>query len=1076
MNERQQAENIRYGGYTTEPSDYDNPDGDLATCIGLVNEEGGLKPVLPPGVACYPFVDIGTGKIPVRVIFCHKNMDWVHYIGVYETYVDGDGNPAAEGTPATGYAWLGYPCNVDETGEVDDETIDGWGKNLKTGESSKWGYFWTVKDNGWQMDGVLLFAGETHRSITAIGNMLIVSTDKHIHYFLYQSKEWTEDGSYLSYHGYKYLGTSVPKIQMEFALDGELYAKYYDDLGLELSTGEDVTTDDWEIVKQQSCTFGANADTTTISVGLSKNTTYSIRFGEKSKANYQAGNWQWTIYFVTASGRKDLASFKIITDEQSTFTPTLDYVKIELTSPALNQHTQTVIIEKKSTVYIGKEIKYDEANYTAVMGVINSYVNQFATEKNRHIYPFFIRYAVKLYSGDYIHLSPPILMIPNSGYSPYMVYTDSKKMEAFALLADVQAKVIGYTEDALTDWEDIINGVDIFFSQPIYPYNQGQEYSKYEKYLQCGVGTSSVGYMSASFQGVTVTTSDLKYINLVEAVNKYIHADDGAWNSLSVQIAPLTTDEIMTRVKSASAFYKVKSFSISDLKNMQEEFTTLELEKGALKNLVARTVLDDDILASRTMQLGDLYAYNKRLHIFNASYKLASPYALQQTNQKVYTGNSVSKITDVWVLVKTDEGTKCVHSTVDISYLDDTGMAWFFYPDNNAYEMYERIVNEEMEYEWYVKKTLTRHDTLNGAYWCADSLNIYNINYTGGNKSDIPGVDDQITNVSNIYVSEVNNPFAFKSENVVSIDATRIIGLCTAAKAMSTGQFGQFPLYAFTDNGVWAMELTSTGVYKATQPITRDVCVNAASITQLDGEVVFATARGIMLLSGSSSTCLSDTLDAEKQFVLTDIMTEKQAQTLLGYVNAGSGAQLELAKMKVTSFFDYIKGCRCVYDYIRQRIIVYNPSYGYAYVYSIKGKSWGMVQSDLASTVNSYPDALAMDGDGNLVDFSLSDAKGVNGLVVTRPMKFSVGDAYKTVDTIVQRGYFQHGHVQQVLYGSNDLFHWQGVWSSTDEYLRGFAGTPYKYFRLALVCKLDEDESVSGLTVRYEPRLTNRPR
>jgi len=50
------------------------------------------------------------------------------------------------------------------------------------------------------------------------------------------------------------------------------------------------------------------------------------------------------------------------------------------------------------------------------------------------------------------------------------------------------------------------------------------------------------------------------------------------------------------------------------------------------------------------------------------------------------------------------------------------------------------------------------------------------------------------------------------------------------------------------------------------------------------------------------------------------------------------------------------------------------------------------------------------------------------------------------------------------------------VWSSQDQYLRGFRGTPYKYFRLALICNLDEGERLYGFTVQYEPRYLNQPR
>ena len=39
---------IHYAGYSTEPSDYECPDGQLATSLNLINEDGHLKPVFQP--------------------------------------------------------------------------------------------------------------------------------------------------------------------------------------------------------------------------------------------------------------------------------------------------------------------------------------------------------------------------------------------------------------------------------------------------------------------------------------------------------------------------------------------------------------------------------------------------------------------------------------------------------------------------------------------------------------------------------------------------------------------------------------------------------------------------------------------------------------------------------------------------------------------------------------------------------------------------------------------------------------------------------------------------------------------
>ena len=53
-----------------------------------------------------------------------------------------------------------------------------------------------------------------------------------------------------------------------------------------------------------------------------------------------------------------------------------------------------------------------------------------------------------------------------------------------------------------------------------------------------------------------------------------------------------------------------------------------------------------------------------------------------------------------------------------------------------------------------------------------------------------------------IYTSEINNPFHFPVLGINTIGTGTILGISSAVKALSEGQFGQFPLYAFTSEGV----------------------------------------------------------------------------------------------------------------------------------------------------------------------------------------------------------------------------------------------------------------------------------
>ena len=138
---------------------------------------------------------------------------------------------------------------------------------------------------------------------------------------------------------------------------------------------------------------------------------------------------------------------------------------------------------------------------------------------------------------------------------------------------------------------------------------------------------------------------------------------------------------------------------------------------------------------------------------------------------------------------------------------------------------------------------------------------------------------------------------------------------------------------------------------------------------------------------------------------------------------------------------------------------------------------WGFMTESFKSTLNSYPEAYVVSSDNTILNLSVpDDLSPVNALLVTRPLKLDAPDILKTIDCVIQRGYFRKGHVQSVLYGSRDLIHWHIIWSSKDHFMRGFSGSPYKYFRIALICNLAPDESIHGATVQLSPRLTNRLR
>ena len=359
---------------------------------------------------------------------------------------------------------------------------------------------------------------------------------------------------------------------------------------------------------------------------------------------------------------------------------------------------------------------------------------------------------------------------------------------------------------------------------------------------------------------------------------------------------------------------------------------------------------------------------------------------------------------------------------------------------------------------------MRQHDFLNGAYWLADNIGTDNFNYSQVDSPDIVNTADCITSQASVLVSEVANPFVFPPSYAVSVGVGRILALATAARPLSEGQFGQFPLYAFTDEGVWAIELKSDGTYVARQPVTRDVLVNRLSVASLDSEVIFAADRGIMLLSGSTAVCLSDGIDSRQTFDYTSLPG-------ISAIVGGYGVTM-------MPFRSFIADCRFVYVYTDQRIIVFNPSADYAYVYSIRDKAWGIMRSSLVSTVNSYPDALALASGGSVVSLSMQSVPdtATSGFFVTRPVKLGQVGTLVSVSCLIQRGSFVPSSVQSVLYGSRDMRRWHVIASSANYMMTGFSGTPYRYFRIAVRFSLSADDYIYGFTVDFRQRYADKTR
>ena len=742
----------------------------------------------------------------------------------------------------------------------------------------------------------------------------------------------------------------------------------------------------------------------------------------------------------------------------------------------------------------------------AALGAVNKLIDKEGTSKGLFVFPFFVRYAYEMYDRSTVMHSYPVLMIPNSRGPIFAMDMgiDSNNKPGFSLHWNSDngtSRIEGYGRayafvsklcyDAffpnLDDWKDLIHKVNVYVSAPAYTMDQDGKVFGWQNMDDEGawdsfytVGkleetnlTAADGYnadhwkrwqLSQVFPADTRREVNGQVKKLFSAMFWQSGFNMPSW---VLKVPEPNEEKMRQRILDAAIFYKIHSFDIDELTGDHSTSPlsgTIDLKEGELKTLLARDTLDDDYFTRDTIQANTCFAYNSRINLAGVSRIQHKPLDAHIAWAKYKDGEN-----DKWNIAVRVKGQDRENVLTSGLGQNDIPMPMFvYYPDPSAVAA---LVNRGgVTFDLKLKE----HPLLSGAYWLGSLWG----------SDDVPTVDsfpvddaEPVKRYNSVFTSQVDNPFFFPKVGVNSISTGEIMAVCAAVRPVSTSQVGYADLYIFADNGVWTAKITKEGFYSDVTLITGDICINPDSITQMETTVLFATARGIMLLSGSQAQCISGAIDDDGQPApgLSDI-TDLLAPLL--------GLSVNIKPFR--EFLGDEKQCvRTTYDYRGQRIIAYNPSaaFPYAYIYSLESNKWGMMWSNISYAVRAYPDAIAVTQGGMLVNFSetgeLSFVDPLSTqLLVTRPLTLDQPDVLKTVTTVLQRGLFRkhQGHVQAVLYGSRDLYNWHMVMSSTDENMRGRRGTPYKWYRVALLLRLPSGESVEGCSIQFETKYTNRLR
>lgn len=396
-------------------------------------------------------------------------------------------------------------------------------------------------------------------------------------------------------------------------------------------------------------------------------------------------------------------------------------------------------------------------------------------------------------------------------------------------------------------------------------------------------------------------------------------------------------------------------------------------------------------------------------------------------------------------------------------------------PDETAYNNARYDVNGFMQAasRWIEERGGT-FDTTPGPHY----ITVFDDKKSEEILNDIASSPEEFHVGNKILQSEVDNPFVFMNSLATKIGCDKIYKITSSALPISQGQFGQYPLYAFTDTGIWALSVASNGTYSSVACISNDVCTNPKSVTQLDQSVLFVTKRGLMQIAGGQVECVSRILD-EHNF--TDTLSKLSDVISLSQV--GGNVQVP------GHIEDWMQDAMIVRDYKGQKVFVFKEGDPLCYVLSVNSGKWGMMYNDgLIYPVPTFTSAYAVDthlGCSRLVDLesgSADESERIKSLIVTRPLTLDATDYYKTIESITLRGVFDTNPrnlfqaMKLVVWASNDMMNWYVIGSSGTYRWRNYSGTPYKAYRIGVLADWSEHDAITGATIEYTVRGNNKVR
>jgi phosphoribosylanthranilate isomerase len=204
----------------------------------------------------------------------------------------------------------------------------------------------------------------------------------------------------------------------------------------------------------------------------------------------------------------------------------------------------------------------------------------------------------------------------------------------------------------------------------------------------------------------------------------------------------------------------------------------------------------------------------------------------------------------------------------------------------------------------------------------------------GLTEESLPQPSGIIRTQNNIAASALGIPMFFPLNKYYAAGEKKIIGFSTNAMSIDDSNFGLYPLFVFSQNGIYALEIgDGNTLINRISPLSGDVCINRESIANIGTASIFAADDGLRILQGQHSRKITQNLENQRT---NPLATNRHFQAIVERHNLQG-------ILSQQTFQTYIQQAKTYFNNVKKEIIVANEQYPYVYVISLPDNN-GKVQ------------------------------------------------------------------------------------------------------------------------------------